>query len=81
MTNTNAWIFQSWVAFVVALGGSSIGIAYLPLDAWAKAFVALAYFFTVAQAFTLAKTLRDQAEVQAQTQTRVEPRVADRVYG
>jgi len=62
MTNTNAWIFQSWVAFVVALAGSSIGIACLPLDVWAKAFVALAFFFTVAQAFTLAKTVRDQAE-------------------
>ena len=79
MTNTqsNAWIFQSWVAFVVALAGSSIGIAYLPLDAWAKAFVALAYFFTVAQAFTLAKTLRDQAEVRS----RVEAPSSQRVYG
>ncbi|MBN8615153.1 MAG: hypothetical protein J0L92_31435 [Deltaproteobacteria bacterium] len=76
-TNSNAWIFQSWVAFVVALAGSSIGIAYLPLDAWAKAFVALAYFFTVAQAFTLAKTLRDQAE----TRARVETRGSERVYG
>jgi len=77
MTNTNAWIFQSWVAFVVALAGSSIGIACLPLDVWAKAFVALAFFFTVAQAFTLAKTVRDQAE----SRVRGDGRSEGRVYG
>ena len=76
MTNTNAWIFQSWVAFVVALAGSSIGIACLPLDVWAKAFVALAFFFTVAQAFTLAKTVRDQAE-----STKVRDGRSERAYG
>ncbi|GAB4113529.1 MAG: hypothetical protein OHK0013_48900 [Sandaracinaceae bacterium] len=72
---TNAWVFQSWVAFLVAIAGSSIGIACLPLDVWAKAFVALAYFFTVAQAFTLAKTVRDQAESRLR-----EPR-SERAYG
>lgn len=77
MTNTNAWIFQSWVAFVIALAGSSIGIACLPLDVWAKAFVALAFFFTVAQAFTLAKTVRDQAE----SRVRGDGRGEGRVYG
>ncbi|MBX7196528.1 MAG: hypothetical protein K1X94_31030 [Sandaracinaceae bacterium] len=76
MSNTNAWIFQSWLAFVIALAGSSIGIACLPLDVWAKAFVALAFFFTVAQAFTLAKTVRDQHEAKA----RPEPR-GERLYG
>lgn len=76
MTNTNAWVFQSWVAFVVAIAGSSIGIACLPLDVWAKAFVALAYFFTVAQAFTLAKTVRDQAETRVR-----DGRAGERVYG
>jgi hypothetical protein len=75
--NTNAWIFQSWVAFVIALGGSSIGIACLPLDVWAKAFVGLAFFFTVAQAFTLAKTVRDQHEARV----RGDARGSERVYG
>jgi hypothetical protein len=42
---------------------------------WAKAFVALAHFFTVAQAFTLAKTVRDQAEARVR-----EPR-SERAYG
>lgn len=74
--NTTAWIFQSWIAFAVALVGSCIGIAYLPLDVWAKAFVALAFFFTVAQAFTLAKTVRDQHEAR-----RPDARTGERLYG
>lgn len=60
--NTRAWVLQTWISFVVSLAGSIVGIAYLPVSAWVKAFVAIAFFFTIAQTFTLAKTVRDEHE-------------------
>ena len=68
MTNTTqdphspAWALQVWLAFAIALLTSTIGILYLPLPIWPKAFLGLGFFFTVAQSFTLAKTVRDQQE-------------------
>ena len=62
LMNTRAWVFQTWISFVVSLAGSIVGIAYLPVSAWVKAFVAIAFFFTIAQTFTLAKTVRDEHE-------------------
>jgi hypothetical protein len=60
--HTPAWAVQAWVSFVIAVGGSTVGIYYLPCEAWTRAFLGVAYFFTVASAFSLAKTVRDQQE-------------------
>lgn len=60
--HTSAWAFQVWISFLIALFTSTAGILYLPLPIWPKAFLGLGFFFTVAQSFTLAKTLRDQQE-------------------
>jgi hypothetical protein len=61
-TTTNAWRFQSWTAFVLSFGITAIGILWLPLTIWPKAFLGLGFLFTVAQCFTLAKTIRDDAD-------------------
>lgn len=60
--STPAWRFQSWAAFVLAFGITAIGIVWLPLTIWPKAFLMIAFLFTVAQSFTLAKTVRDDQE-------------------
>ncbi len=60
--DTQAWIFQVWVSFVLAVGITAIGIAYMPLDAWVRAFLAMGLLFSVGSAFTLAKTVRDNHE-------------------
>jgi hypothetical protein len=60
--DTPAWIFQVWVSFVIAVGTTAVGIAYLPLDPWIRAFFAMGLLFSVGSALTLAKTVRDNHE-------------------
>lgn len=59
MSNTPAWRFQTWAAFVLSFGITAIGILWMPLSIWPKAFLGIGFLFTVAQCFTLAKTIRD----------------------
>ena len=60
--DTPAWIFQVWASFVIALGTTVVGIAYLPLDIWLRSFLWMGVTFSIGSSFTLAKTLRDAHE-------------------
>ncbi len=60
--DTPAWIFQVWASFALAVGTTTVGIAYMPLDPWIRAFFAMGLLFSVGSSFTLAKTLRDNHE-------------------
>ncbi len=60
--DTGAWIFQVWASFVLAVGATSVGIAYLPLDVWLRAFLGMGLLFSVGSSLSLAKTLRDNHE-------------------
>ena len=60
--HSGAWVVQTQIALAVSLGGLGIGVAYLPVGPWPRAFLALAVLFTVSSSFSLAKTLRDQHE-------------------
>ncbi|WP_405140995.1 YiaA/YiaB family inner membrane protein [Sphaerisporangium sp. NBC_01403] len=62
-TMTGAYYAQCVLSFGLALGGVAVGIAYLPVDAWIRAFLAVAVLYTVTSAFVLAKCLRDRQEV------------------
>ena len=57
-----AWVFQTQAAFAVSLAALGLGIAYLPVGPWERAFLALAALFSVSSAISLSKTLRDQHE-------------------
>jgi hypothetical protein len=57
-----AWVFQTQAAFAVSLASLGLGIAYLPVGPWERAFLALAALFSVSSAISLSKTLRDQHE-------------------
>ena len=60
--DTAAWIFQVWASFAIASGTTLVGIYYLPVDPWIRAFMAMGVLFTIGSSFTLAKTLRDNHE-------------------
>ncbi|MFE9427850.1 YiaA/YiaB family inner membrane protein [Kitasatospora sp. NPDC006697] len=59
---TSAYYVQAILSFALAGGGLAIGIAYLPVSAWMRAFLALGLLYTVTSAFTLAKVIRDRQE-------------------
>jgi hypothetical protein len=61
-SDSPAWRVQTWIAFVLSLGSTSIGIYALPLEAWPRAFVGLGLWFTVSSCFALAKAERDRHE-------------------
>lgn len=53
---------QSAISFGIATIAVIIGVAYLPVDAWVRGFLALGMLYTVTSAFTLAKCIRDRQE-------------------
>ena len=56
------WVVQTWLSFVLACGVTGMGIWFLPVDVWVKAFMAMGLLFSVGSTFSLAKTVRDQHE-------------------
>lgn len=59
---TAAFFAQAVISFAVATTALVIGIAFLPIDPWVRAFLGLSALFTVSSAFTLAKCVRDRQE-------------------
>jgi hypothetical protein len=53
---------QAAASFVVSLTAVGIGIAYLPVSPWVRAFLAVGILYTVTSSFTLAKCIRDRQE-------------------
>jgi hypothetical protein len=60
--DTAAWIFQVWASFLLSIGATAIGILWLPVDAWIRAFLGMGLVFSVGSSLSLAKTLRDNHE-------------------
>ena len=60
--NTAAYYFQAVASFIVSAGATVVGIAYLPVNAWVRAFLALGLLYTITSAITLAKVVRDKQE-------------------
>ena len=59
---TAAFFFQAAASFAISTVSVVIGIVFLPIDPWVRAFLALGLVFTVSSAFTLAKCVRDRQE-------------------
>ena len=62
MPHSRSWIIQTYVSFFASLGGTLIGVYFMPGDIWVKAFLAMGVLFTVMSALSLAKTTRDLHE-------------------
>lgn len=79
MTNnkahSSAWIAQSWISFMIAIVSSVWGILYLPMDGWAKGYMALSFAFTVSSTISVSKTTRDLHESNSITAKVEEARV------
>jgi hypothetical protein len=60
--DTQAWVFQAWASFLISFGTTLVGILYLPVDDWVRAFLAMGLLFTINACFSLAKTVRDNHE-------------------
>ncbi len=59
------WVMQTYISFAVSLTSFGVGIAYLPVDAWIRAFLAVAGLYAVTSAISLSKTMRDQHEARS----------------
>jgi len=59
---STAWMVQVWVSFIASTTMMVIGIWSLPVDVWAKGYLAMGLLFTVGSCFSLAKHVRDQLE-------------------
>ena len=59
---TSAFYAQAVISFAVSVSAVLVGIAYLPNEAWTRAFLALGFLYTVTSSLTLAKCVRDQHE-------------------
>lgn len=62
--DTNAWIAQVWISWVIAVLCTSIGIFNLPVNAWQRAFLGMGMVYSIGSTFTLAKTIRDKSEAE-----------------
>jgi hypothetical protein len=76
--NTAAFHAQAYISFAVALAAMGIGIAYLHVDAWIRAFLALSLLYVVTSSLTLAKVIRDRQE-EEQVVTRVDAARLDKL--
>ena len=76
---TAAYYVQAVLSFALATAALAIGIARLPVDAWMRAFLAVALLYVITSAFTLAKVVRDRQDagelVSRVDQARLENRV------
>jgi hypothetical protein len=79
--STTAFYIQAIISFGVSLSAVAVGIAYLPVGSWIRAFLGLGLLFVVTSSFTLAKCIRDQQEsttvVKRVDQARLDKLLAD----
>ncbi|MER7131882.1 YiaA/YiaB family inner membrane protein [Streptosporangium saharense] len=61
--HTGAFHIQSVLSFCVSVSAVAIGVAYLPVEAWIRAFLGIGVLYVVTSAFTLAKCVRDRQEL------------------
>lgn len=61
-SNTQAFTTLAWISFGISFIGMILGIIYLNLDIYQKAFVGMTYLFSISSCFVLAKVVRDKQE-------------------
>jgi hypothetical protein len=66
-SHSQAWVVQTWLAFLLSVGSLSLGIFCLPVDAWIKGYMGMGTLFALGSTASLAKTVRDQHEARQVT--------------
>lgn len=59
--DTNAWTLQVWLSFLISGFLTALGVYNMKAEVWIQGYAAIALVFVVSTAFTLAKTVRDNA--------------------
>ena len=57
-----AWAFQTKVSFAVSVTGLVLGLVYLPVDPWARAYLSAAALYAITSSINLSKAMRDEHE-------------------
>lgn len=57
--DSQAWQWQVWISFAIAVFLCAVGLAYLPGHDLHRAFMIMGYLFCLSNAFVLAKLVRD----------------------
>ncbi len=60
--HTSAWVTFTYISFFASVAMVAAGILYLPLDLWAKGYLAMGVLMLIQSCITLTKTLRDNYE-------------------
>lgn len=63
-SNSGAFDALAWISFAVSSIGTILGVIYLPVEIWIKAYLGMGYLFTITSCFTVAKVVRDKQEAQ-----------------
>ena len=66
-STTTVFYAQAGVSFAVATCAVLLGIWFVPVDPWIRAFLGLGSLFLVTSSFTLAKCVRDAQETSGLT--------------
>lgn len=61
-SNTQAFSTLAWISFGISFIGMVIGLIYLQMDIYQKAFIGMTYLFSISSCFVLAKVVRDKQE-------------------
>ncbi len=61
-THSSGWLAQVWIAFGLSVSAGALGIFYLPVDHWIRAFIGMAFVMAITSSISLSKTLRDLHE-------------------
>jgi len=60
--HSSAWVASTQIVFALALMATGTGIFFLPLDIWARGYLAMGLLLSVVASINLSKTIRDQHE-------------------
>src|SRR5262245_9052011 len=59
---TAACFAQAAISFAISSSTVVVGIVFLPVDEWVRAFLGIGVLYTISSAFTLSKVIRDRQE-------------------
>jgi len=59
---TAAFFAQAAISFGISATAVLVGVFYMPVDPWVRAFLGIGVLYTISSAFTLAKCVRDRQE-------------------
>ncbi|MFE7194564.1 YiaA/YiaB family inner membrane protein [Kitasatospora sp. NPDC057541] len=75
---TPAYYIQAVLSFALSGTTLGVGIAFLPVEPWTRAFLALGLLYTITSTFTLSKVVRDRQET-SELVTRVDQARLDKL--